>query len=113
MCTGTDGIRVAWGPLTMPDRLLRAFIVAYRNNFRRDDELEIALDLIAHGGADVLGETAYGIAPGAVADLVLIDGQNDVEAIIERPTNRLVMKRGRVVAQENVCLISLDSTIMP
>jgi cytosine/adenosine deaminase-related metal-dependent hydrolase len=105
MCTGNDGIRDAWGPLNMPDMLLRAFIVAYRNNFRRDDELEIALDLITQGGADVLGEPAYGIVPGAVADLVLIDGQNHVEAIIERPVNRLVMKRGRVVARDGVCLV--------
>ncbi|MGH2551340.1 MAG: amidohydrolase, partial [Thermomicrobiales bacterium] len=105
MCTGNDGIRDAWGPLNMPDMLLRAFIVAYRNNFRRDDELEIVLDLITHGGAGVLGETGYGISPGAIADLVLIDGQNHVAAVIERPTNRLVMKRGRVVAQDGVCLV--------
>lgn len=105
MCTGNDGIRDAWGPLNMPDMLLRAFIVAYRNNFRRDDELEIALDLITQGGAEVIGGDNYGITPGSAADLVLLDGETHVESVIERPLNRLVMKRGRVVARDGVCLV--------
>ncbi len=105
LCTGNDGIRDAWGPLNMPDMLLRAFIVAYRNNFRRDDELEIALDLITTGSAAVVGGDAYGIVPGASADLVLLDGDTHVETVIERPTNRLVMKRGKIVADGGVCLV--------
>lgn len=105
MCTGNDGIRDAWGPLNMPDMLLRSFIVAYRNNFRRDDEIETVLDIATHGGARVIGDHDYGIAPGKRADLVLVDGQNPIEAVIERPARWLVMKNGRVVAREGACLI--------
>ena len=43
LCAGNDGIRDTWGPLNMPDMLLRAFLVTYRNNFRRDEDIEIAL----------------------------------------------------------------------
>jgi cytosine/adenosine deaminase-related metal-dependent hydrolase len=105
MCSGNDGIRDAWGPLNMPDMLLRAFLVAYRNNFRRDDEIEMVLDIITHGGADVMGDASYGLAPGCAADFVLIDGENHVEAVIDRPARSLVVKNGRVVAQNGECLV--------
>ena len=105
LCTGNDGIRDAWGPLNMPDMLLRAFIVAYRNNLRRDDEIEMVLDIATHGGARVLGDAAYGLAPGNRADLVLVPGETHVEAVIERPARWLVLKGGRIVARDGVCLV--------
>jgi len=105
MCTGNDGIRDAWGPLNMPDMLLRTFIIAYRNNLRRDDELETVIDIMTHGGAQVMGDADYGLRVGATADLVIVDGETHVEAVIERPARWLVMKRGRVVARSGECLV--------
>jgi cytosine/adenosine deaminase-related metal-dependent hydrolase len=104
LCAGNDGIRDAWGPLNMPDMLLRAYLIAYRNNLRRDDEIEGVIDMITHGGATVLKEAAYGLAPGCVADFVLVDGQTHVEAVFSRAASRLVVKHGRVVARDGVCL---------
>lgn len=105
VCSGNDGIRDSWGPLNMPDMLLRAFIVAYRNNLRRDDEIETVLDVITNGGARVLKAANYGLTEGCAADLVVVDGETHVEAVIERPARWLVMKRGRVVARNGVCLV--------
>ena len=105
LCAGNDGIRDAWGPLNMPDMLLRAYLIAYRNNLRRDDEIEGVIDMITHGGATVLKEAAYGLAPGCVADFVLVDGQTHVEAVFSRAASRLVVKHGRVVARDGVCLV--------
>jgi cytosine/creatinine deaminase len=105
LCTGNDGIRDAWGPLNMPDMLLRAFIVAYRNNFRRDDEIEMVLDIVTFGGARVIGDGSYGLEPGRSADFVLVDGETHVEAVIERPPRWLVVKRGAVVARDGECLV--------
>jgi hypothetical protein len=34
-----------------------------------------------------------------------VDGQNPLEAMVERPARWLVMKNGRVVAREGECLI--------
>ena len=105
VCSGNDGIRDSWGPLNMPDMLLRAFLVAYRNNLRRDDEIETVLDVITHGGARVLKDDAYGLRAGCRADLVIVDGETHVEAVIERPERWLVMKRGAVVARQGECLV--------
>jgi len=105
MCTGNDGIRDAWGPLNMPDMLLRTFLIAYRNNLRRDDEIEMVLDIATHGGAHVLGDTTYGLSSGCRADLVIVDGETHVEAVIERPPRWLVLKGGQVVGREGECLV--------
>jgi cytosine/adenosine deaminase-related metal-dependent hydrolase len=105
MCTGNDGIRDSWGPLNMPDMLLRTFLVVYRNNFRRDDDIQLVLDIATSGGAQVIGVENYGLAPGNTADLVVIDGENQLEAIFERPERWLVMKCGKVVGREGECVI--------
>lgn len=105
MCTGNDGIRDSWGPLNMPDMLLRAFIIAYRNNLRRDDEIEEVLDIISHGGARVIGDDNYGLEVGCNADFVLVDGETHVEAVIERPARWLVVKGGRIVARDGECMV--------
>ena len=105
MCTGNDGIRDSWGPLNMPDMLLRAFLLVYRNNFRRDDDIQLALDIATYGGAQVIGVENYGLEPGNAADLVVVDGENQFEALFERPARFLVMKAGKVVAQNGECLV--------
>jgi cytosine/creatinine deaminase len=97
MCTGNDGIRDAWGPLNMPDMLLRSFLLAYRNNFRRDEQIEKVLDIATYRNAQVMGVDDYGLEVGESADLVLVDGETHVEAVIERPPRWLVMNRGKIL----------------
>ncbi len=105
MCTGNDGVRDSWGPLNMPDMLLRCFIIAYRNNLRRDDEIAMVLDIATRSSAQVISMDGYGLAPGCSADFVLVDGETHVEAVIERPQRRLVVKGGKVVARDGECLV--------
>ncbi|MEZ4573290.1 MAG: amidohydrolase, partial [Thermomicrobiales bacterium] len=105
MCTGNDGIRDSWGPLNMPDMLLRSFLIAYRNNLRRDDEIEMVIDIATHSSAQVIGSEGYGLEPDCSADFVLVDGETHVEAVIERPDRWLVVKRGRIVARDGECLV--------
>jgi cytosine deaminase len=105
ICTGNDGIRDSWGPLNTPDMLERCFIICYRNNLRRDDDIEDVIDVATHGGAGVMGDEAYGLQPGAPADLVLVDGETHVEAVISRPARHLVLKGGRISARDGECLV--------
>jgi cytosine/adenosine deaminase-related metal-dependent hydrolase len=100
VCTGNDGIQDAWGPLNVPEMLLRTYLLCYRNNFRRDDEIEVAIDIATNGGAEVMGIADYGFAPGMSADLAIIDHETHVSAVVNQPKPWLVMKHGRVTARD-------------
>jgi cytosine/adenosine deaminase-related metal-dependent hydrolase len=103
--SGLDGVRDTWAPMNMPDMLLRAYVVAYPNGLTSDDELELALDIATHGGATVLRSPDYELAPGCYADFVVMDGENHIAALIERPLRWLVVRHGRVVARQGECLL--------
>ena len=100
MLSGNDGIQDSWGPLNRPEMLLRAYLVCYRNGFRRDDQIEDVIDLITNSSAEVMGVADYGFAIGKAADLVLLEEENHCAAVVRRPTPWLVMKRGIITARD-------------
>ncbi|SIR08383.1 amidohydrolase family protein [Bosea sp. TND4EK4] len=102
VCSGSDGIRDTWGPYGNADMLERAMFVGLRNNFRRDDELRLALDVCTTEGAKVMEIADYGLAEGKAADLVILPGETVAEAIVTRSPKRRVLKRGKVVARDGV-----------
>ena len=102
VCSGSDGIRDTWGPYGNADMLERAVFVGLRNNFRRDDELRMALDVCTTEGAKVMEIADYGLSEGKAADLVLLPGETLAEAIVTRSPRRRVIKRGRIVARDGV-----------
>lgn len=97
--SGSDGIRDTWGPYGNADMLERAMFLGMRNNLRRDDQVEQALDVCTHGGAAMMGVTDYGLRPGCPADMVLLPGACLTEAVVSRPRDRIVLKRGKVIAE--------------
>ena len=104
VCSGNDGIRDTWGPYGNGDMLERAMLVGLRNNLRRDDELELALDICTYGGAKVMALENYGLEPGCCADFVLVEAEAIAEAVAARPPRKLVVKRGRIVARDGRAL---------
>jgi cytosine/adenosine deaminase-related metal-dependent hydrolase len=78
--------------------------VGLRNNFRRDDEVRLALDVCTTEGAKVMEIEGYGLAVGCVADLVLLPTESIAEAVATRPAQRRVIKRGKVVARDGVSI---------
>ena len=101
---GNDGIRDTWTPYGSPDMLERAMLIGLRNNFRRDDEVAVAFDCVSAAGAKGCGFSDYGLAPGARADLVLVEARSLAEAVVARPPRRLVVSGGRVVARDGALL---------
>ncbi len=104
---GHDGIRDLWGPYGSGDMLDRAMHLAYRNTFRRDDDIALALEAATYGGAVAIGHRGYGesrspIAVGDPADLVVVRASTPAEAVVTRPPRELVIKGGRVVARDGV-----------
>ncbi len=106
VCSGSDGIRDTWGPYGNADMLERAMFVGLRNNFRRDDELRIALDVCTSEGAKVMELDGYGLSQGCRADLVLVPGETLAQAIVTRSPKRRVVKGGKVVARDGVSIKS-------
>jgi cytosine deaminase len=104
ICSGSDGIRDTWGPYGNADMLERAMFLGLRNNFRKDEEVELAFDVVTHGGARVMGLAGYGLDVGCVADLLIVPGAAITEAVVSRPAQRTVIKRGRVVARDGAVL---------
>lgn len=103
--SGSDGIRDTWGPLNNGDMLERAYLLAYRNGFRDDPGIEIALRMATYGGVQVMGAAGYGLTTGSVADLVLVEAETAAEAVTYHPLRRLVLKRGLVVARDGCALL--------
>ena len=101
---GNDSIRDLWGPYGSGDMLERAMHVAYRSTFRRDEDIELALEAATYGGARALGLPAYGLTVGAPADLVVVAARTPAEAVVTRPARDLVLKAGRVVARAGAVL---------
>src|SRR5690606_3867864 len=94
---GHDGIRDLWGPYGSGDMLERAMHLAYRSTFRRDEDIELALEAATHGGARALGLRGHGLAPGDRADLVVVPASGAAEAVVVHPGRTLVMKDGVVL----------------
>lgn len=99
LACGHDGIRDLWGPYGSGDMLERAMLVAYRSTFRRDEDIELALEAATYGGARTLGLESYGLRLGAPADLVVVAARTAAEAVVTRPVRELVLKGGRVVTR--------------
>ena len=104
VCSGSDGIRDTWGPYGQADMLERAMFIGLSNNLRRDDEVEQALDICTHGGAQVMALQDYGLTVGCQADLVLVEGETLAEAVVTHAPRKLVLKRGKIVARDGVCI---------
>src|SRR6185295_13653307 len=89
---GSDNIRDAWSPFGNGDMLERAMMIGYRANFRHDEELALAFDMVTAAAAGVLGIAPYGIAVGGPADLVVVEAASLAEAVAARPRRKLVIK---------------------
>jgi cytosine/creatinine deaminase len=101
---GSDNIRDAWSPFGNGDMLERAMLIAYRANFRHDEELALAFDMVTAAAARVLALPAYGLAVGGPADFCTVDASCVAEAVAGRPRRRLVVKAGRIIARDGVLL---------
>lgn len=101
---GNDDIRDTWSPYGTGDLLERASIIGWKGDFRRDDHVETAFDLVSGAGARALGIADYGIASGHRANLFAITAECIAEAVAAHPPRKLVMFDGRIVARDGACL---------
>ena len=104
VCAGSDNIRDAWWPYGNGDMLERAYFVAGRFDWSKDEDLVAAFETATANNARALGLRHYGLAPGNDADFLLVDCETLAEAVVSRPRRALVAKRGRIVARDGIFL---------
>lgn len=106
---GQDGQRDYWSPYGNADLLDRTWQLSFTHGFRPDELVEHALSVATSGGASIMDRTLprlrgtadrLGLAAGDRADLVLVAGDTPTAAVMDRPTDRTVLHRGRVVADQ-------------
>ena len=97
---GNDDIRDTWSPYGTGDMLERAAIIGWKGDFRRDEQVEVAFDLISAAGARALGISDYGVTVGAAANLFTIAASCVAEAVAAHPPRKLVLFDGKVVARD-------------
>lgn len=102
LCTGTDGVRDAWGPYNSTDLLHRVQMLGYRTGLRKDKDVEMLLGIGTHGGAAVMKEADYGLEVGKTADFFVVVGDTPTEAVMRLPSRTVVVKNGRVVARDGM-----------
>lgn len=94
---GNDNIDDLWSAFGSGDMLERAWLLAYRSEWRKDALIRPALDVATAGSAAVLQLDRYGVDAGCKADLVIAPGRTSGELLVKRPAQRWVIKNGVVV----------------
>ncbi len=96
---GQDCIRDTFYPFGRGDPLEVAFLTSHAAHMSRPHEIEAIFDMQTRAAARVMGLTDYGAVPGCVADLVIIDATDPLDALTRQADRTQVIKRGRLVAE--------------
>jgi cytosine deaminase len=102
------GITVGWGQdctldpwysLGTADMLDVAFMGLHVAQMTHPDEMRRCFRMVTEDNARIMGLEGYGLAPGCVASLVVLDAGHPVEALRLRPDRLAVVAKGKVVAE--------------
>ncbi|MFM1863889.1 MAG: cytosine deaminase [Pseudomonadota bacterium] len=96
---GQDCVRDPWYPLGTADMLDVAFMGLHVAQMTHPEEMRACFDMVTEVPARIMGLEGYGLRPGAVASLVVLDAGDPVEALRLRATRLTVIARGRVVSE--------------
>jgi cytosine/creatinine deaminase len=104
------GIRVGWGQdcvldpwysLGTADMLDVAFMGLHVAQMTHPADMRRCFDMVTADNAAIMGLQGYGLTPGSVASLVVLDAGNPVEALRLRPDRLAVVSKGKVVAERS------------
>lgn len=94
---GTDGIRDLWSPYGTGDLLGIAWQFARASSLVRDEDLRRVIELAAGGSAGFAGLPANRLAVGDRADIVLLEAENPMDALVRTPPRQAVFGAGRLL----------------
>ncbi len=79
---GTDGIRDLWSPYGTGDLLGIAWQYARASSLVRDEDLARVVEVATGSAAPFVGGAAADLTVGARADIVLVDAENPMDALV-------------------------------
>jgi cytosine/adenosine deaminase-related metal-dependent hydrolase len=109
---GSDNIRDCWSPCGNGDMLDRAAIIAERHAMFTDRELEGAFALTTSEADKALGAPRRELRAGAVADLIVVEAASIADAVVDRPPRSLVLRAGRIAAEQGVASAALKEVVI-
>ena len=96
---GQDCVSDAFYPFGAADQLQVALILCHAAQLSQPHEVAAALSGVREAAAGIVGLRGYGLAPGAPADLVVLDAASEAEALRLQAARRWVIRAGRIVAE--------------
>ena len=96
---GQDCVMDPWYALGTGDMLDVAHMGLHVAQMTSPDAMRQCYELVTTGPAAIMGLSDYGLRPGALASLVVLDAADPIEAIRRRPERLAVISKGRVVAR--------------
>jgi len=105
---GHDCVLDPWYGMGSGDMLEVAHMGLHVAQMTSQEGMRACFAAVTATPARILGLEGYGLEPGCHADLVLLDAADPVEAIRLRAARRLVMRRGKVVAETPRAVATLD-----
>lgn len=111
--TATNNIQNLFTPFGDGDLLKIGSLLAHVLHWGTTARHEFCLDVLTQQAARAIGIRNYGIKPGAVADLVLLDAPSASAAIATASPNRTVFKAGKIVAESRLQQTLVGPTARP
>ncbi len=96
---GQDCVLDPWYSLGTADMLDVAFMGLHVAQMTHPEEMARCFRMVTEDNARIMGLEGYGLAPGCVASLVVLDAGNPIEAVRLRPDRLAVVSKGKVVAE--------------
>jgi cytosine deaminase len=100
--TATNNIQNLFTPFGDGDVLKIGTLLAQVLQLGTTARHEFCLDVMTQQAARAIGIPNYGVEPGCVADLVILDAASAAAAIATAPPGRTVIKAGQVVSRTRV-----------
>jgi cytosine deaminase len=97
-----DDVNDPYYPFGKPDQLEVGLMMAHNAQLTLPHELEQVFDMITVNAARAARLDDYGIAPGCLADLVVVETKNIHDALRIQPPRLFVVKAGRIVARSTL-----------
>lgn len=94
---GTDGIRDLWSPYGTGDVMGIAWQHARGGGIVRDEDLRRVVERATSAAAPFAGVERADLTPGSRADVVLVDAENPMDALVRVVPREIVIGAGRVL----------------